>query len=223
LGRTGGGAFGFGVKVVRAGAMMAAAPFPEAVLEAGDAFLTAGLDAVFFAVAGAGLAFFAGAAFLLAGAAFFGGGAAFFAVTAFLAVAVTAFFEGAVDFFADDAGFFAAVAAFFTTGAAFFFEGAGRFVAAATTFVEVFLFPALEVVAAAARDAGARLTWAPLLAGVIVPSFGPRQVAGCPEQDLAWGAGDDTGLRGTGATGPASPPGWVRGGEALPKPTRSAG
>jgi hypothetical protein len=93
-----------------------------------------------------------------------------------------AFFKGADDLLADAAGFFAAVAAFFTTGTAFFFVGTGRFVAVSTTLAEVVLFPAREVVVAAARDAGARLTWAPLLAGVIVPSFGPRQVAGCPEQ-----------------------------------------
>jgi hypothetical protein len=80
-----------------------------------------------------------------------------------------------VDFFAGVAAFLAAGAAFFTTGAAFFFVGAGRFVAVATTVAEVFLFPAREDVVAADRDAGARLTWAPLLAGVIVPSFGPRQ------------------------------------------------
>jgi hypothetical protein len=97
-----------------------------------------------------------------------------------LAVAVTLFLGAAVDFFADGAAFFAAVAAFFTTGAAFFFEGAGRFVAVASTFDEVFLFPAREDVAAADRVAGTRLTWAPLLAGVIVPSFGPHQVAGFP-------------------------------------------
>ena len=51
----------------------------------------------------------------------------------------------------------------------------------------------LAGMAAADCDAGARLSWAPLLAGVIVPSFGPRQVAGCPGQNLVRGAGDDTG------------------------------
>jgi hypothetical protein len=85
-----------------------------------------------------------------------------------------------VGFFADGAAFFAAVAAFFTTGAAFFFGGAGRFAAVASTFDEVLLFPARADFAAAVGVAGARLTWAPLLAGVIVPSFGPHQVAGFP-------------------------------------------
>jgi hypothetical protein len=118
--------------------------------------------------------------------------------TAFLAVAVTVFLAGADDLFADDAGFLAAVTAFFTTGAAFFLVGAGRFVAVTSTFAEVFLFPARELLAGAGRDADARLTWAPLLAGVIVPSFGPRHVAGFPEHNLAWGAGDDTGTRGQG-------------------------
>ncbi len=169
--------------------------------------MAAGFSAAFLAAAGAGLAFLAGAAFLAAGADFFGGGAAFLAVTAFLAVGVAAFLGATVDFFADGAAFLAAVAAFFTTGAAFFFVGAGRFVAVASTFAEVFLFPAREVVAAADRDAGALLTWAPLLAGVIVPSFGPRHVAGFPEHDLVRGAGDDTGPRGTGATSPAAPEG----------------
>ncbi len=140
----------------------------------------------------------AGAAFLAAVVAFLAGGAALLVVTAFLAVAATLFLDVAGDFVDDDAGFFAALTAFFTTGAAFFFVGAGRFVAVASTFAEVFFFPARAVVAGAGRDAGARLTWAPLLAGVIVPSFGPRHVAGFPGYNLAWGAGDDTGREGQG-------------------------
>jgi hypothetical protein len=123
-----------------------------------------------------------------------------------LAGAVTVFFLAVtVDLVADDAGFFTAVTAFFTTGAAFFFVGAGRFVAVASTFAEVFFFPARAVLAGAGRDAGARLTWAPLLAGVIVPSFGPRHVAGFPEYNLAWGAGDDTGREGRGQQALPSP------------------
>jgi hypothetical protein len=126
---------------------------------------------------------------LAAAVAFFAGGAALLVVTAFLAVADTLFFGAAVDLVADDAGFFAAVTAFFTTGAAFFLVGAGRFAAVASTFAEVFLFPARAVLAGAGRDAGARLTWAPLLAGVIVPSLGPRHVAGFPEQQPRLGSG----------------------------------
>jgi hypothetical protein len=110
-----------------------------------------------------------------------GGGAAFFVVADFLAVAGTAFLGATtVDFFAGDAGFFSTVAAFFTTGAAFFFVGAERVLAAASTFAEDFLFPTREVPLAADRDADALLTWAPLLAGVIVPSFGPRHAATIP-------------------------------------------
>jgi hypothetical protein len=98
-----------------------------------------------------------------------------------LAVAVTAFLGATtVDFFAGDAGFFATVAAFFTTGAAFFFVGAERVLVDASTFAEDFLFPTSEVPLAADRDADALLTWAPLLAGVIVPSFGPRHAATIP-------------------------------------------
>jgi hypothetical protein len=82
-------------------------------------------------------------------------------------------------FFAEDAVdavFFAAVAAFFTTGAAFFLMGAERFVAAGSTLPEGVLFPAREDGEAAARDAGTLLTWAALLAGVIVP----------PSDHLGW-------------------------------------
>jgi hypothetical protein len=52
--------------------------------------------------------------------------------------------------------------------------------AVVSTFVEDVLFPARELPLAAERDADAPLTWAPLLAGVIVPSFGPRHVAAMP-------------------------------------------
>jgi hypothetical protein len=108
----------------------------------------------------------------------------------FLAFDVAAFLvAAAVDLFADDAAFLATGAAFFTTGAAFFFVRAERFVAVASTFAEDFLFPDRDVADAADRDAGALLTWAPLLAGVIVPSFGPPQVAGFPGRRPRPGSG----------------------------------
>jgi hypothetical protein len=146
------------------------------------------------AAPGAEAAFFGGAAFLVAGAGFRAAGAAFFEATALFALAAAAALGDTVaGFFIGDAGFFGAVAAFFTTGAAFFLVGAERFVAVESTFALDFLFPAREVDEAAGRDAGTLLTWAPLLAGVIVPSFGPRQVPGFPDEDLVRGAGDDTG------------------------------
>jgi hypothetical protein len=67
------------------------------------------------------------------------------------------------------------------------------------------------------------LTWAPLLAGVIVPSFGPHQVAGFPGLKLDRGAGDDTGMRGTRATSPTVPGEWIRRTPVLERPWRSAG
>jgi hypothetical protein len=160
---------GLGVNVVRAGA---GAPAPLAAAVAardppGDAaFLAAGLSA----------AFLAGADFLAAPA------------TVFFGVVDTAFLAAGT-------GFFVGVATFFTTGAAFFFERAGRFVAVAATLAGGFLFPVRGGGFAVDRDAGNFLTWEPLLAGVIVPSFGPLVVAGFPDDDLVRGAGDDTGPR----------------------------
>jgi hypothetical protein len=125
-----------------------------------------------------------------------GTGATFLGGADFLAVPATVFF-GAVDtaFLAAGTGFLVGVATFFTTGAAFFFERAGRFVAAVPTLADSFLFPVRGGALAVERDAGNFLTWEPLLAGVIVPSFGPRVVAGFPDDDLVRGAGDDTGPR----------------------------
>jgi hypothetical protein len=135
-------------------------------------------------------AFFAGAAFLATGADLRAGGAAFLVVTDFFALAGAAFLGATVaGFFADVAGFFAAVAAFFTTGAAFFLVGAERFVAVASTLAEDVLFPVRENDEVADRDAGALLTWAPLLAGVIVLSFGPDQTAGFPRRRPRPGSG----------------------------------
>jgi hypothetical protein len=150
------------------GALFAGAPF---FAVAAAAFFAVA-DTVFFAVAGA--VFFA-----VAGAVFFAvAGAAFFAVagTAFFAVAGTAFF--AVVDTAFLAGDLVGLAVFFTRGIAFFLGGVGRFVAVAATFAACFLFPPRDEVVDAARDPGTVLTWVPLLAGAIVPSFGPRDVAG---------------------------------------------
>jgi hypothetical protein len=96
-----------------------------------------------------------------------------------LADAAAVFLGPGAAFFAGAAGRFVVVAASFTTGTAFF-VGVGRFVAVAPTLAEELLFPAflLDLAGAAevVRDAGTRLAWVPLLAGVIVPSFGPRRV-----------------------------------------------
>jgi hypothetical protein len=133
---------------------------------------------------------------LVLGAVFFAVAGAFLAAGDFLADAAAVFFGAAAAFFAGAAGRLVVVAAFFTTGTAFFFVGVGRFVAVAPTLAEELLFPAflLDLAGAAeiVRDAGTRLAWVPLLAGVIVPSFGPRGVTPSPD-DLAQGAGDDTG------------------------------
>jgi hypothetical protein len=187
------------VNVVRAGA---GAPAPLAAAVAardppGDAaFFAASFSAAFLVAAGGAAFLGAGADFLAAGADFLGAGAAFLAGADFLATPGTVFF-GAVDtaFLAAGTGFFVGVATFFTTGAAFFFERAGRFVAVAATLAGGFLFPVRGGGFAVDRDAGNFLTWEPLLAGVIVPSFGPLVVAGFPDDDLVRGAGDDTGPR----------------------------
>jgi hypothetical protein len=172
--------------------------------ETGPVLLAAGFWIDFLAGA-AGAPFFAGGAAFLATAAVFRDGATFLAGGAFLAVAGTAFFA-VVDttFFAEDAGFLV-VAVFFTTGTAFFFEGAGRFVAVPPTLAVDLLFPTRGVALVAGRDAGNLLTWEPLLAGVIVPSFGPLDVAGFPDDDLVRGAGDDTGRWQGGTNTPRSP------------------
>ena len=147
---------------------------------AGAAFFAVGL--AFFAV----VAFFAGAAFFAVGVAFLVA-AAFFAGAAFLAAVEDTFFTGTgAAFLAVDVAFFVAVAAFFTTGAAFFFVGAGRLPALAPTRAAFVLFPERE--AAVERDADPRLAGEPLLAGVILPSFGPPGVAACPCR-LALGSG----------------------------------
>jgi len=187
---------GLGVNVVRAGATTAAA-----------AFLAAGFAAAFLAAAVVAAPFFGGGAAFLTAGAVFRAGVAFLAGAAFFAVDPTAFLaaDGA-GFFAGEATFLVAVAAFFTTGAAFFFVRAGRFVAVAATFDAELLFPVRDEAAEPERDAGTLLTWAPFLAGVIVPSFGPREVAGFPDDDLVRGAGDDTGRRQHGQQHPGRPP-----------------
>jgi len=105
---------------------------------------------------------------------------------AFLAVGV-AFFTGPdAALLAVDVVFFVTVAAFFTTGAAFFLVRAGRLPAVAPTRAAFDLFPGREV--ALERDADPRLAGEPLLAGVILPSFGPPAVAAYP-CGLALGSG----------------------------------
>lgn len=177
-----------GVKAVREGVGAAPAPFPARAAALAGAFFAGG--ATFFA---AGAAFFVGAAFL-AGAAFFDAGTAFFAAGAFFAAAAPAFLAVEVAFFtgpdaaflAVDVVFFVTVAAFFTTGGAFFLVRAGRLPAVAPTRAAFDLFPGREV--ALERDADPRLAGEPLLAGVILPSFGPPAVAAYP-CGLALGSG----------------------------------
>jgi hypothetical protein len=128
----------------------------------------------------------AGTAFFEVGAAFFGAGAFFAAaVLDFLAVADVFFTGPDAAFLAVDVAFFVAVAAFFTTGAAFFLVRAGRLPAVAPTRAAFDLFPVREAVE---RDADPRLVGEPLLAGVILPSFGPPVVAAYP-CSLALGSG----------------------------------
>ncbi len=201
------------MNVVRGGAAGAAplvAPATATVLAAADAgagFLAAGFSSDFLVEADAG-ALLGAAGFLAGGADFRAAGAAFLAGGAFLVVAGIAFFgAAAATFLVGAAVFFVCVAAFFTTGTAFFFERPGRFAAVAATLARDFLFPARGMDLVADRDAGNLLTWEPLLAGVIVPSFGPLGVAGFPDDDLVPGAGDDTGPRRPGAT-PWSLCGW---------------
>jgi hypothetical protein len=176
-----------GVKAVREGVGAAPAPFPAraaalvAVFFAGGAAFLAAW-AVFFA---AGAAFFVAAAFLTG--AFFDAGAFFVAeAAAFLAVEAVFFIGPDVAFLAVGVAFFVAVAAFFTTGAAFFLVRAGRLPAVAPTRAAFDLFPERE--AAVERDADPRLAGEPLLAGVILPSFGPPVVAAHP-CSLALGSG----------------------------------
>src|ERR1700733_11161728 len=214
LGRTGAGRFGLGLgaKAVRA----AADPLPDAV-----PFL---LVTAFFATVGA-IFLAGGAVFFAAGTVFLAAGAAFLAVAAFLAPAGGAFLAGGAVFFAAGAVFLVVVAAFFTTGAAFFLGSEGRFLAVAATLPDAFFFPARDEVAALERDPDARLPRAPLLDGVIVPSYGPGKTADFPGHDLVRGAGDDTGPPRLGqhcghpqATGGLS----FRGVGALRSPRRSA-
>jgi hypothetical protein len=135
----------------------------------------------FLAGADAGAVFFAGAAFLAAGAAFRAAGALLAVEVGFLDVDRVGFLAVDVAFLAAvDVVFLVAVAAFFT-GAAFFFVRTGRFVVVAPTLVWADLFPDCDFRAeAAVRGADTLLTWVPLLAGVIVPSFGPGDVAPFP-------------------------------------------
>jgi hypothetical protein len=176
-----------GVNAVRDGVGAAPAPFPARAAALVAAFFVGG--AAFFA---AGAAFFAGAAFL-AGAAFFEAGVVFFDTGAFFVAEVLdflvvedAFFTGPdAAFLTVDVAFFVAVAAFFTTGAAFFLVRAGRLPAVAPTRAAFDLFPVCEAVE---RDADPRLVGEPLLAGVILPSFGPPLVAAHP-CSLALGSG----------------------------------
>jgi hypothetical protein len=163
-------------------AVEAPAPLPAEFVRAAVAavFLAAGFLA---GADAAGPPFLAGAAFLAAaGAAFLEAGALLAVEVGFLAVD-RAGFLAAVDvafLAAVDVVFLVAVAAFFT-GAAFFFVRTGRFVAVAPTLDRADLFPDCDLPAEAA-DPGADtlLTWVPLLAGVIVPSFGPGDVAPFP-------------------------------------------
>jgi hypothetical protein len=129
----------------------------------------------------------AGAAFFTVGAAFFGTGAFFVAAAVdFLTVEDAFFTDPDAAFLAVDVVFFVAVAAFFTTGVAFFFVGAGRLPAVAPTRAAFDLFPEREAVVE--RDADPRLAGEPLLAGVILPSFGPPAVGAYP-CSLALGSG----------------------------------
>jgi hypothetical protein len=155
----------------------------RAAAEAG--FLAGAFSGAAFLAAGA--TFLAGAAFLAAGAAFLDAGAALVDEAADFFAGDVAFLAAGAAFFTGDVAFLVAVAAFFTTGAAFFLVRAGRLFAVATTRAAFDLFPERED--EVARDAGGRLAWEPLLAGVIVPSFGPRVVAAYPYNDLALASG----------------------------------
>jgi hypothetical protein len=175
-----------GVKAVREGVGAAPAPFPARAAALVAVFFAGG--AAFFAT---GAAFFAGAAFFVGAAflagAFFDAGAFFVAeAPAFLTVDAVFFTGPDATFLAVDVAFFVVVAAFFTTGAAFFFVRAGRFPAVAPTRAAFDLFPERE--AAVERDADPRLSGEPLLAGVILASFGPPVVAAHP-CSLALGSG----------------------------------
>jgi hypothetical protein len=165
------------VKGVREGVGAAPAPFPARAVALVAAFFAGG--AAFFATGaaffGAGAVFLAGAAFFGAAEAFFGAGVFFVAGAADFLAVEDAFFTGPdAAFLAVDVVFLVAVAAFFT-GAAFFFVRAGRFPALAATRAAFDLFPGR--LAAVERDVDPRLAGEPLLAGVILPSFGPPDVA----------------------------------------------
>jgi hypothetical protein len=178
-----------GVNVVVAAA--APAPLPAVVVRvAAGGFLAAGFWAGFLAGAdAAGAAFLAGAFLAVAGAALRGGDVLLADDADLLVVVELTFFAPEVGFLAAGAAFLVAVAAFFTTGAAFFFVWTERFVAVAPTLVRADLFPEDDVrPAAAVRGADTLLAWVPLLAGVIVPSSGPRDgPRSC--SDLALGSG----------------------------------
>jgi hypothetical protein len=153
--------------------------------------LAGGFWADFFAGADVAraAAFLAGAFFAVAGAALRGGDVLFADAVDLLVDGGLTFLVAEVGFLAAGAAFFVAVAAFFTTGAAFFLVRTGRFLAVAPTLARADLFPDDDVrPAAAVRDVGTLLPWVPLLAGVIVPSSGPRDgPRSC--SDLALGSG----------------------------------
>jgi hypothetical protein len=137
----------------------------------------------------AGAAFFAGAFLTVAGVALRGGDVLFADAVDLRVVGELAFLAADPGFLAAGAAFLVAVAAFFTTGAAFFLVWAERFVAVAPTLVRADLFPDDDVrPAAAVRGADTLFAWVPLLAGVIAPSFGPRD-GPRSRCDLALGSG----------------------------------
>ena len=170
MGRTGAGAFGFGVNAGLAGASVFLVAGPVAFLA--DVVPAAPLDdaAAFWAAVPAAPAL--AGTFFAAGAAFFAGGFAADAVffdddeAAFFVAGPPVAFFAAVAFFAPGAAFFDVGAAFFTDPAFFWAERLW----AATDLGDV-LFPSAAFFAAPGRDPGALFAWAPLLAGVIVSSL----------------------------------------------------
>jgi hypothetical protein len=187
LGRTGAGGFGLGANVDFGGA--------------GSAFFVAG-PVAFLAAWAPAAPFAGGAAFFAVGAAVFAAGAVFLMGAVFFADDAARFEAGAdadpfredpaaaLDFLAGDAALFVVVPAFFTDTAFFWAERLWE----ATDLGED-LFPAGAFFAAAiGRDRGALFAGLPLLAGVIVSSL-TTQNGRFPVDDLAEGAGDDTGTR----------------------------
>jgi len=163
---------------------------PAVFVRTAGGFLAAGFWADFLAGAeAAGAAFFAGAFLVAAGVALRGGDVLFTDAVELLVDGELAFLAAEPGFLAAGAAFLVAVAAFFTTGAAFFLVTTGRFVAVPPTLFRADLFPDDDVrPAAAVRGADTLFAWVPLLAGVIVPSFGPRD-GPRSRCDLALGSG----------------------------------